>query len=650
MFISRKSFGFASYFVFLLLISAGLLAGLFSMGCECSPPSTGSSTTTTHTDTPPKNGVGLEEINHRPSYQPGDKVEVRLMGFWTPEDGTGMLEWWPPDGATAIAFPPDRQPEPGGPPFLFKNLTSEQAKAGIAVSYNAPPPPIIDGKPWRSITDHLHVEMEKTSHACQMEHACTQKTTQNSDAEPQVRPASAPTATDVTFWDVERGVDFDTELTQAACQDLVAQLKSAYAFTALRLPLADEITPGQSYELPIVQTAPHAPRLFLISSWLQEAMAQEIRPDATTWANYHLPAAPGARWVALGVKPDADVDCTGFTSLPKFTLVSLVSLDLSSRPAACAGCEIAMYVCYKSAPGAHGLASEAQPSLATADGFTCLGPGALPLIETGKWLLEPFTVMQTLKPGDPVQLHYWIENLGDAETTFSLAYSATLASPTWVIRPGLAADPLQPDMSRTISGEVRVPAHGTAHLHIFGQTPADAAVGQYHFFLQAANVAVTPPAWRGSTLLVVTADGSLPTAAPLAAAVAVGGVATPVQVSAGQAITYFLTVTNTGAFSLTNLVLTDTLPVHTAYLSCTGGDSCAANGAAIAWNLANLGTGQSRSFTLAVRIDAGLPDGAQIANTAYRITTGQGVAADGPPIVTVLGRQRKLFLPLILRQ
>jgi len=328
----------------------------------------------------------------------------------------------------------------------------------------------------------------------------------------------------------------------------------------------------------------------------------------------------------------------------------LVSLDLSSRPAACAGCEIAMAVCYKSAPAAQGLAAAAQPALAAADGFTCLNPGALPLIETNAWLLEPFTVMQTLKPGDPVQLHYWIENRGDAAITFSLAYSATLASPTWVIHPGLAADPWQPDMAQTIGGEVHVPAHGAAHLHIFGQTPADATVGQYHFFLQAASAAVTPPAWRGSTLLVVTADGSLPAAASPAAAVAVGGVAAPVPVSAGQAITYFLTVTNTGAFSLTNLALTDTLPAHTTYLACAGGDSCAANGATVAWNLANLGTGQSRSFTLAAQIDAGLPDGTQIANTAYRVTTGQGVAADGPAIVTVLGRQRKLFLPLILRQ
>jgi hypothetical protein len=108
-------------------------------------------------------------------------------------------------------------------------------------------------------------------------------------------------------------------------------------------------------------------------------------------------------------------------------------------------------------------------------------------------------------------------------------------------------------------------------------------------------------------------------------------------------------VTNTGALPLTNLVLTDTLPAHTAYLACAEGDNCARNGDTITWNLAGLGAGQTRGFTLAVQVAAGLPNGAQITNAAYRVSTGQGVAADGAPIVVVVGSERKLYLPLTLR-
>jgi hypothetical protein len=57
---------------------------------------------------------------------------LNLSGDWE-GDSTGHLDWLPPDGVTNIQFH-GIQPEPAVRPYIFKNITSQQAYDGIPVS------------------------------------------------------------------------------------------------------------------------------------------------------------------------------------------------------------------------------------------------------------------------------------------------------------------------------------------------------------------------------------------------------------------------------------------------------------------------------------------------------------------------------------
>jgi hypothetical protein len=297
-----KTPGFASYFVFLIVFSVGLFFGLSDDNNGCSTSGSSSCGSTNAAITRP--GASMELIHPKASYLPGEKVEVKLVAEWPSGSPTGTIIWTPPVGAAAIAFP-DRQPEPGGPPFVFKDVTVAQADAGIPVAYGAPPRTGAAGEP-SSFGEMVAVQVGDTRSTTWVTHKHTPQQfsgAAGSAAPFAARPASLPK--NAPLWTGARALEFNTELTPASCQDLIARLKSAYAFTALRLPVADEIMVNQSYELPLIESAPYAPHLLLVSGPLHVDMAQEIRHDATAWANRNLPAAPGELWVALGVKPDA---------------------------------------------------------------------------------------------------------------------------------------------------------------------------------------------------------------------------------------------------------------------------------------------------------------------------------------------------------
>ena len=97
-------------------------------------------------------------------------------------------------------------------------------------------------------------------------------------------------------------------------------------------------------------------------------------------------------------------------------------------------------------------------------------------------------------------------------------------------------------------------------------------------------------------------------------------------------------------------MLTDTLPLNTTYVSCSGADTCALTGNTITWNLASLDAGLTHSMTLVVHVNAGLPAGAHISNTTYSVATGQSVSANGTTVTTTvhdIGEAYQLYLPFI---
>lgn len=94
---------------------------------------------------------------------------------------------------------------------------------------------------------------------------------------------------------------------------------------------------------------------------------------------------------------------------------------------------------------------------------------------------------------------------------------------------------------------------------------------------------------------------------------------------------YTLTVTNTGAVALTDVVVTDSLPALLSYSSAIPAAS-SVTGSQISWNLGTLNIGETKSI---VAILGGVSSGTAV-NTAY-VTTHEGASATDSLTITILG-------------
>lgn len=582
------------------------------------------------------------KLNGPSTVAPGDTVRLNLSAEWEGE-APGEFTWSPPRDATEITFGA-LQPEPGGPPYVFKNVTKAQAYSGLDVSFKIPTYKL-DGEE----LIYFRAANGGRGSVSQM----TIRVSGASSAPPRVEPlprsgaSSAQSAlalrADNLAWRLQGGHMIEEPFSQQDCLDIAEQIHTDNVFTTWRLPLADQIVPGISYRLPVVLDAPaNPPQLTLMSGPLNATLPLEINPASSAWSNENLPSAPGETWVAFTASPGATLNCPVMGEMPALNLVTDFSLDLSSRPNGCADCILSAYVCYKTGSGTLPLNSlaarlAADASSLSADGVTCLGPNLTQLSNSSAWWYEGWTISQLLKPGDPIAIHYWVENLSTTTPlTLTLAPASTLPGASWVIHPAQAGNVNLPDTSQTVGSAITVPASGAFHLHILSTVPAGTAPGDYQYALTLSNASVSPASWKRNTALKVTADGSLPGPADTTAGVELSGQASAPLAQPGKNLTYYLSIQNTGAQPLTGLVLADTLPSGTTFVSCAGGDSCEHSGDRVTWNLASLAIGYNHVMTLVVKVDAGLLPGTVLHNSTYSVQTGQGVSSTGAVIDTPL--------------
>src|SRR5206468_8800662 len=81
----------------------------------------------------------------------------------------------------------------------------------------------------------------------------------------------------------------------------------------------------------------------------------------------------------------------------------------------------------------------------------------------------------------------------------------------------------------------------------------------------------------------------------------------PDPVNAGSDITYTISYSNTGNMDATGVVISDTLPANTSFVSATGGGTQAAG--VVTWNIGNLNAGSSASVQLVVQVASPLANG-----------------------------------------
>src|SRR5438093_352169 len=91
----------------------------------------------------------------------------------------------------------------------------------------------------------------------------------------------------------------------------------------------------------------------------------------------------------------------------------------------------------------------------------------------------------------------------------------------------------------------------------------------------------------------------------------------PDPVGAGANLTYTLAYSNTGTANATGVVLTDTVPANTTFVSATVGGTLASG--VSTWSAGNLAAGASGSVQMVVRVASPLANGTSITNSTYSI-------------------------------
>src|SRR5207244_7133118 len=108
----------------------------------------------------------------------------------------------------------------------------------------------------------------------------------------------------------------------------------------------------------------------------------------------------------------------------------------------------------------------------------------------------------------------------------------------------------------------------------------------------------------------------------------------PDPVNAGGSITYTLSYSNTGNANASGVVVTDTIPANTTFVSATAGGTLAAG--VVTWNIGALNVGSSSSVQLMVQVASPLANGTLITNATYSIDSNETAPTAGSSITTTV--------------
>ena len=118
----------------------------------------------------------------------------------------------------------------------------------------------------------------------------------------------------------------------------------------------------------------------------------------------------------------------------------------------------------------------------------------------------------------------------------------------------------------------------------------------------------------------------------------------PDPVAAGGNITYMLSWSNTGNMNASGVVVTDTLPANTTFVSATAGGT--RSGSVVTWNVGTLNAGASGSAQLVAKVASPLPNGTTISNATYAIDCAETAPVSGGAVSTTVTSAPALAISL----
>jgi uncharacterized repeat protein (TIGR01451 family) len=201
---------------------------------------------------------------------------------------------------------------------------------------------------------------------------------------------------------------------------------------------------------------------------------------------------------------------------------------------------------------------------------------------------------------------------------------------------------------------VRIENHATNPPHVFYARTHDhsrmgvEAVGSSQIVTTQFDVPLGLE--PGPSDLVVVANGisSLPVQVNGIADLSITKADSPDPVTAGNNLTYTVTVTNNGPDTATSVIVTDNLPAATTFVSCssTGGGVCGGSGNNRTVTFASLTSGETETITFVANVNCSVADGTVISNTATvrscatdpdqnnNSATATTTASNPPPVIT----------------
>ena len=351
--------GYVQVWAALALIVFGVFSYLSIIACDgdgsnngCGPPTSGSNYTATGSVTSPNGQATInqstpsETLSRNVSTAPGAQVS-RLIG-WMGSQPVKLVWNPPPDSKDFIFTDASKQPQPGGPPFVFTT-----PPASIPIQFTMPTLPA--GKTSIKVTETVEYNDALGSRFTSLVTQLQNASGSSSDVlpRPQVSVPSAPQNLGATInalglirWIDFNGVTLDT----ARCNQVTDWLQSKATFVALKVPVS-AVAPGNpSFVLPMLfpplvnkaQMQLHGYEPLPIKDF--DPIPLELRPERMTFAENELqaptPVGEQWQWVTMGAIQSPKTVCPDGLNYTNWSYQITVPVDLVGK-----GTEIPIYFC-----------------------------------------------------------------------------------------------------------------------------------------------------------------------------------------------------------------------------------------------------------------------------------------------------------------